>query len=136
MGFDGLFVETHCRPDEAWSDAAQQITPEELGVILRSLVIRNNKNVSEGINQLREQIDLLDDRLLEVLAERMKLCREIGHMKKESNMTVVQPQRYNEMLNKRSIQGVLGGMDEEFIRRVFKAIHEESVRQQIEIINR
>jgi chorismate mutase len=136
MGFDGLFVETHCRPDEAWSDAAQQITPEELGIILRSLVIRNNKNVSEGINQLREQIDLLDDRLLEVLAERMKLCREIGHMKKESNMTVVQPQRYNEMLNKRSTQGVLGGMDEEFIRRIFKAIHEESVRQQIEIINR
>ena len=135
MGFDGLFVESHCQPDEAWSDAAQQITPSELGRILQSLVIRDNKVASESINQLREQIDQIDDRLMEVLAERMKLCREIGHFKKENNMTVVQPQRYNEMLDKRSTQGALGGMDDDFVRRVFKAIHEESVRQQIEIIN-
>ena len=135
MGFDGLFVESHCRPTEAWSDAVQQVTPDELGQILHSLVIRDNMISSESISQLREQIDLLDDRLLEVLAERMKLCREIGHFKKVNNMTVVQPQRYNDMLDKRSIQGVLGGMDDDFVRRIFKAIHEESVRQQIEIIN-
>ena len=135
MGFDGLFIESHCHPDQAWSDAAQQVTPDELSLILGSLVIRDSQKSPERISQLREQIDQLDDSLLEILAERMKLCRAIGHYKKENDMTVVQQQRYNEMLFRRSQQGMLGGMDGDFIRQIFEAIHEESVRQQIEIIN-
>lgn len=136
MGFDGLFVESHCRPDEAWSDASQQVTPDALKQIVDSLIIRDGQAMSESMNHMRKQIDLLDDNLLEILAERMKLCREIGHYKKENNITVVQQSRYNEMLNRRSREGLLGGMDGNFIKHVFEAIHEESVRQQIEIMNR
>lgn len=138
MGFDGLMVESHYEPDSAWSDASQQITPEELHNIFDHLIIRNSGlpiSLSGSMNEMRKQIDELDNNLLEILAERMKLCREIGQYKKEHNITVVQPQRYNEILDKRSKQGILGGMDESFIRQVFEAIHEESVRQQIEIMN-
>ncbi|MBR2249618.1 MAG: bifunctional 3-deoxy-7-phosphoheptulonate synthase/chorismate mutase type II [Prevotella sp.] len=135
MGFDGLIVESHCRPDEAWSDARQQVTPDTLDSILQILVVRDEKTDSESISQMRKQIDQLDNSLLEILAERMKLCREIGQYKKEHNMTVVQQQRYNEILDKRCKQGLMGGMGDKFVRQVFEAIHEESVRQQMEVFN-
>ncbi len=136
MGFDGLIVESHCCPDEAWSDAKQQVTPDVLDYILSLLVIRDEKQSTEGITQLRKQIDELDNQLMDLLAKRMKVCREIGQYKKEHNMTVLQANRYNEILNKRGAQGSLCGMDPEFVAHVFENIHEESVRQQIEIINK
>ena len=136
LGFDGLIVESHCDPDKAWSDAKQQVTPDVLDYILSLLVIRDEKTTTEGISQLRKQIDELDNELMDLLAKRMKVCREIGQYKKEHNMTVLQANRYNEILNKRGAQGSLCGMDPEFVAHVFENIHEESVRQQIEIINK
>ena len=136
LGFDGLIVESHCSPDKAWSDAKQQVTPEVLDYILSLLVIRDETSTTEGISQLRKQIDDLDNQLMELLAKRMRVCREIGQYKKEHNMTVLQAARYNEILEKRGAQGALCGMDAQFVAQVFEGIHEESVRQQIEIINK
>ena len=136
LGFDGLIIESHCDPDKAWSDAKQQVTPDVLDYILSLLVIRDENTSTEGITQLRKQIDELDNEIMDVLARRMKVCREIGEYKKTHNMTVLQTNRYNEILNKRGAQGTLTGMDAEFIARVFENIHEESVRQQMEIINK
>ena len=136
LGFDGLIVESHCSPDKAWSDAKQQVTPEVLDHILSLLLIRDETSTTEGISQLRKQIDDLDNQLMELLAKRMRVCREIGQYKKEHNMTVLQAARYNEILEKRGAQGALCGMDAQFVAKVFEGIHEESVRQQIEIINK
>ena len=128
LGFDGLIIESHCDPDKAWSDAKQQVTPDVLDYILSLLVIRDEHTMTEGITQLRKQIDELDNQLMDLLAKRMKVCREIGQYKKEHNMTVLQANRYNEILNKRGAQGSLCGMDPEFVAHVFENIHEESVR--------
>ena len=136
LGMDGLIVESHCDPDKAWSDAKQQVTPDVLDYILSLLVIRDETVTTEGITQLRHQIDELDNQLMDLLAKRMRVCREIGQYKKEHNMTVLQTNRYNEILEKRGAQGALCGMGAEFVAQVFEHIHEESVRQQIEIINK
>lgn len=135
LGFDGLLVESHCSPDDAWSDAKQQVTPDVLDYILGLLVVRDEHVTTEGINQLRTQIDDLDNDLLNLLAKRMRVCREIGQYKKEHNMTVFQANRYTEILDKRGAQGSLLGMSPEFIAQVFESVHEESVRQQMEILN-
>ena len=136
LGFDGLIIESHCNPDAAWSDAKQQIAPDVLDYILSLLVVRDEHSTTEGITLLRKQIDELDNDLMELLAKRMRVCREIGQYKKEHNMTVYQANRYNEILEKRGAQGSLMGMDANFIAKVFEGVHEESVRQQIEIINK
>ena len=136
LGFDGLIVESHCDPDKAWSDAKQQVTPDVLDYILSLLIIRDEHVTTEGIQQLRKQIDELDNQLMELLAKRMNVCRQIGEYKKEHNMTVLQASRYNEILEKRGVQGSLTGMAPEFVAKVFESIHEESVRQQIEIVNK
>lgn len=135
LGFDGLIIESHCHPDEAWSDARQQVTPDILYYILSHLVIRSGQTSSDGIAPLRNQIDEQDDQLLALLAKRMKISREIGQYKKEHGMTVLQPIRYREILDKRGVQGTLSGMDNEFVKKIFELIHEESVRQQMKIIN-
>ena len=136
LGFDGLIVESHCDPDKAWSDAKQQVTPDVLDYILSLLIIRDEHTTTEGLTQLRKQIDELDNQIMDILAKRMRVCREIGHYKKEHNMTVLQASRYNEILSKRGVQGSLCGMGPDFVAKVFENIHEESVRQQIEIINK
>lgn len=135
LGFDGLIVESHCEPDKAWSDAKQQVTPDILDYILSLLVIRDETVTTESIMQLRSQIDELDNQLIDLLSKRMRVCREIGQYKKEHNMTVRQASRYNEILEKRGAQGALCGMSAEFVTKVFESIHEESVRQQIELFN-
>lgn len=135
LGFDGLIVESHCNPDGAWSDAKQQVTPDILDFILGLLVVRDEATSTEGIRLLRSQIDQLDDELMNLLAKRMRICREIGTYKKEHNMTVLQSKRYGEILEKRGAQASLCGMDAEFAAHVFELIHEESVRQQLEIVN-
>jgi len=135
LGFDGLIIESHCDPDKAWSDAKQQLTPDVLDYILQQLVVRDEHTTTESINMLRKQIDDIDNQLMEMLSKRMSICREIGHYKREHNMTVLQANRYNEILSKRGAQGTLMGMSTEFVVKIFENIHEESVRQQIEIIN-
>ena len=136
LGFDGLIVESHCNPDQAWSDASQQVTPAVLDYILNLLVVRKEKHTTENLHELRGQIDECDNNLIEILAKRMRVAREIGTYKKEHNMPILQTGRYNEILDKRGAQGALCGMDADFIKKVFEAIHEESVRQQMEIINK
>ena len=135
MGFDGLMIESHCDPDKAWSDAKQQITPEVADFIVGMLVARDMTVTTDDLKQLRQQIDECDNDLMELLARRMRICREIGQYKKEHNMTVLQTGRYNEILDKRGAQGSLCGMGSEFVKQIFEHIHEESVRQQIEIVN-
>lgn len=128
LGFDGLLVESHCSPDEAWSDAKQQVTPEVLDYILSLLIVRDEHVTTEGITLLRKQVDELDNELMNLLSKRMRVCREIGQYKKEHNMTVFQANRYSEILDKRGAQGALLGMSPEFIAQVFEHVHEESVR--------
>lgn len=135
LGFDGLIVESHCNPDEAWSDAKQQVTPDILDYILSLLIVRSESSTTEGIRMLRAQIDEIDNTLMDLLAKRFRVCREIGTFKKEHNMTVLQTGRYNEILEKRGAQASLCGMNAEFAAQVFELIHEESVRQQLAIVN-
>ena len=135
LGFDGLIVESHCDPDCAWSDAKQQVTPDILDYILSLLVVRSEHTTTEGIRQLRSQIDEIDNQLMDLMAKRLRVCREIGTFKKEHNMTVLQAGRYNEILEKRGAQASLCGMSPEFAAHVFELIHEESVRQQLQIVN-
>lgn len=132
LGFDGLIVESHCNPDAAWSDKAQQVTPQELSEICRNLVIRETAVTTESLDSLRAEIDKLDDRLLDLLARRMHVARDIGRYKKEHAMPVLQAARYEELLARRIAQAEELGMSGDFMRRVLQAVHEESVRQQME----
>ncbi|MDE5981381.1 MAG: bifunctional 3-deoxy-7-phosphoheptulonate synthase/chorismate mutase type II [Bacteroidaceae bacterium] len=136
LGFEGLIVESHCNPDEAWSDASQQVMPQVLDFILDRLTIRNNQELTESLESLRKQIDTMDEQLLNLLTKRMRISREIAQYKKVHDMAVVQNNRYSEILDTRAVQGSLCGMAPEFIKKVFEAVHEESVRQQIETINK
>ncbi|WP_230675486.1 chorismate mutase, partial [Bacteroides fragilis] len=105
LNFDGLIVESHCNPDCAWSDASQQVTPDVLDYILNLLVIRKETQTTENLNVLRKQIDECDDNIIQELAKRMRVAREIGTYKKEHDITVLQTGRYNEILEKRGAQG-------------------------------
>src|SRR5574344_1831741 len=136
LSFNGLIVESHCSPDTACSDASQQVTPDILDYILNLLVIRKETQSTENLSELRKQIDECDDSIIEILSKRMRICREIGTYKKEHDITVLRTGPYNEILDKRGIQGSQCGMDADFIKNVFESIHEESVRQQLEIINK
>ena len=136
LGMDGLIVESHCQPDQAWSDASQQVTPDVLDFILDRLVIREKVESTESINQLRKQIDEIDDQLIDLLAKRMRISREIGLYKKEHGMTILQTGRYSEILDKRGAQGSLMGIDPECIKKIFEQIHEESVNQQADVMNK
>ena len=136
LGFEGLIVESHCQPDQAWSDAKQQVTPDVLDFILDKLTIRKNAVTTESLEALRKQIDDVDNQLLELLAKRMRISREIGTYKKENGLTVVQTARYSEILEKRGAQATLIGISNQCVRDIFEHIHEESVAQQIEILNK
>lgn len=133
MGFDGLIIESHCDPDCAWSDRNQQVTPEVLSVILDNLVYRDTPVPSDSLVSLRRQIDQLDNELLDILAKRMNISREIGEYKQAHNMPVVQAGRYGDIMTSRIMAARSMGMSEEFMRSVLSAIHEESVRIQVEI---
>lgn len=135
MGFNGLIVESHCNPDCAWSDASQQVTPEILNFILNTIVLRDSKQSTESLTLLRQQIDRLDNELLEVLNKRMRVSREIGQYKKEHRMPVLQAGRYDDIMQSRVKLAEEMGMSGDFMKIVLSAIHEESVRQQIEVLN-
>ncbi len=135
LGMDGLIVESHCNPDVAWSDASQQVTPDVLDYILSILVIRQETQSTENITMLRKQIDEIDNGLIDLLSKRMRISREIGQYKKEHGMTILQTARYSEILDKRGAQGALLGIAPDCIKSIFESIHEESVNQQMKIIN-
>ena len=131
MGFDGLMIESHCDPEHALSDSAQQITPEQLSAMLGRLVIRSGRPIEDELALLRQQIDDCDHELLAVLARRMSVSREIGRFKKAQNLRVLQPARYQDMLNARLDEASSLNLSHDFIERLIQAIHEESVRQQL-----
>lgn len=135
LGFDGLIVESHCDPDCAWSDKSQQVTPEVLSYILNMLVVRDTQSTTESLAILRRQIDTIDNELIELLARRMRVSRDIGQYKKEHNIQVLQAGRYDDVLRSRMKLAEQLDMSGEFMKTVYQAIHEESVRQQIEVLN-
>lgn len=139
LNYDGLIIETHIDPDKAWSDAAQQVTPAVLKQIIKGLIIRKETESEGDYNQkmagLRIKIDEADSKILNILAERMKVADQIGALKKENNVAVLQNKRWNEILGKMVLEGDEKGLSEEFILRMFKAIHQESINHQEKIIN-
>lgn len=136
MGFDGLIIESHCDPDCALSDKTQQITPEVLDYILKTLTTPQVAQSTENLGLLRQEIDRIDNELIEVLNRRMAVSREIAQYKKEHTMPIVQVGRYDEILKKRVEMAEEMGMSPDFVRSLMAAIHEESVRQQLKVYNR
>ena len=136
MNFEGLIIESHICPDEAWSDASQQITPDVLDYMLNMLVIRDVTQTTENLTELRRQIDEVDDSLLEILSKRMRISREIGVYKKEHNMPILQSPRYVEILENRTKTGASMDLSTDFVEKILKEIHEESIRQQVIVMNR
>ncbi len=134
-GFDGLMIECHCDPDKALSDSAQQVAPEEFKAMISRLVVRSGAPIEDELGLLRQQIDDCDHELLAVLARRMSVSREIGLFKKAHNLRVVQPARYQDVMRARLAEGSTLGLSEDFTQLVMQAIHEESVRQQLDILN-
>ncbi len=139
LNFDGLMIETHFDPDNAWSDAAQQVTPARLIQIMKDLKIRKESDPEAEYNgklgNLRAQIDVIDNQLIDALGKRMKLADGIGTLKKEKNVAVLQSNRWNEILGKMILEGESKGLSEEFVLKMFKAIHQESINHQEKIIN-
>lgn len=137
LNYDGLMVETHFDPDNAWSDAAQQIKPEVLDKITVELKIREEESDEvEFRNKLataRTQIDVIDHQLIEILGKRMRISDAIGALKRDNNVAILQTKRWNEILGKMILQGEEQSLSEEFILRVFKAIHQESINHQEEV---
>ncbi|MDC0380621.1 chorismate mutase [Flavobacteriaceae bacterium] len=138
LNFDGLMIETHFDPDNAWSDAAQQITPSTLIQYTKDLKIRNESTTeadyTSELQKLRAQIDVIDNQLLEILGKRMKVAEAIGALKKEKNVAVLQSKRWNEILGKMVLEGEQHSLSEEFILKLFKAIHQESINHQKQIL--
>ncbi|MEZ4910590.1 MAG: chorismate mutase [Saprospiraceae bacterium] len=140
LEFDGLMIESHIDPDHAWSDAAQQITPEQYGELINNLVIRHTENQASineiaYLDRLRKEIDLLDDEIIHILNSRMKIVRDIGHYKKDHDIVILQTSRWKEILEKFLKKGINSGLTEEFITKIIKSIHDESIAQQEKIMN-
>jgi chorismate mutase len=138
LNFDGLIIESHINPDKALSDAKQQITPDTLAELVGRLVLREADagfQASLTLAELREQIDKLDDKLLNLFEKRMKVVEEIGRQKKVNNLTILQTKRWDDILRKRISLGSRKGLSEEFIQKVFRAIHQESINHQTVVMN-
>ncbi|MCD9562488.1 bifunctional 3-deoxy-7-phosphoheptulonate synthase/chorismate mutase type II [Tenacibaculum maritimum] len=138
LNFDGLMVETHTDPDNAWSDASQQVTPNTLKQMMEDLKIRKVTNTDqayrESLENLRAQINIVDNQLIDLLGKRMKVADSIGALKKEKNVAVLQSRRWNEILGNMILEGEARGLSEEFVLKMFKAIHQESINHQEKII--
>jgi chorismate mutase len=139
LNFDGLMIETHYDPDNAWSDASQQVTPSTLVQIMKDLKIRketdHEADYNKSLDTLRAQIDVVDNQIIELLGKRMKAADGIGALKKQKNVAVLQSKRWNEILGKMVLEGESQGLSEEFILKMFKAIHQESINHQEKVIN-
>ena len=138
LNFDGLIIETHCNPDKALSDAKQQVTPDGLKQIIDRLVFRDpeiNEELMLTLAVLRDQIDKLDDRIINLLEERMGVSEKIGGYKKDNNITILQTQRWDDMLKTRLNLGNRKGLSEEFIIKLFRSIHQESINHQTNVMN-
>ncbi len=133
LGFSGVMIESHCKPEKAWSDAAQQLTPAAMGDMLKRIIIRDKKVSTEDLSELRRSIDDLDVALLELLSKRMDVSRNIGIFKKEHDMPILQANRYDEILARRGEQAQKLGLKADFVQSILQTIHEASVELQIEL---
>ena len=136
----GVMIESHLNPDAAWSDAKQQVTPAVLAKIIEGLVVRtvssDNKKFKDTLGLLREQIDQLDDEIMQKLAKRMKVSEQIGQYKKENNVTILQVNRWEEIVQSRAAMGKAMGLDEGFTRDLLRLVHHESIQVQTKVMNK
>ena len=139
LDYDGLMIETHIDHDKAWSDAKQQVTPEKLAEMLEEIVWRKEDIASEefhaALEKLRQQINHLDDELMQLLSTRMRLSEKIGEYKKNNNITILQTNRWNQILERAFAKGEKLGLSKEFITKYFDAVHMESINHQNRIMN-
>jgi chorismate mutase len=137
LDFDGLMLESHRDPENAWSDAAQQVTPERLGEIIKGLIIRESKPeiTANKLDEYRHSIDRIDNYVMEILAERMDIAKQIGQFKKDNNVTILQTNRWAEIVTDRIEKGAKRELTEDFIKELFEAIHQESIRHQTKVMN-
>ena len=139
LNYDGLMIESHPDPENAWSDKNQQITPQVLNQLLMKLVLRqpksDNSRFLDILGELRGQIDIFDDQLIDLMEQRMQVAKTIGKYKKDNNITILQNQRWEEIIRKVVAKGTSKGLSEEFIDLLFKSIHQESINQQMNVMN-
>lgn len=139
LDYDGLMIEAHIDPDNAWSDAKQQVTPEKLAELLDSIIWRrediNSEEYHAALEKLRQQINHLDDELMQIVSQRMKIAEKIGEYKKNNNITILQTNRWNEILQRAFLKGETLGLSKEFITKYFDAMHMESINHQNKIMN-
>lgn len=139
MGFEGLMIESHINPDKAWSDAKQQVTPERLGQILHSLIIRQPRMETDELQELhdlRARVDRIDDYIIELLCERMGISEEIGEFKKQHQLAIHQADRWSHIVKRALAKGKTGGLTEEFILKFYQQVHNESIRHQSEVMEK
>ena len=138
LNFDGLMIETHPNPDKAWSDAAQQLTPVNLALLLSNLVLRTQEystDVANIINDIRDKVATLDDRIFDILSERMNLSEQVGKLKRENNITILQQEHWEKVIGSRLEKSNEFGLTQTFVRQLMDAIHQESIRHQTTIMN-
>lgn len=139
LDYDGLIIESHIDPDNAWSDAKQQITPQRLSEMLGEIIWRkediNSEEYRNALEGLRNQINQLDDEMMHILGQRMLLAEKIGQYKKDNNITILQTTRYNEILERAFQKGEKLGLSNEFITKYFDAVHFESINHQTKVMN-
>ena len=138
LNYDGLMIETHRDPDNAWSDAKQQITPETFGKMITDMKLRfgleDDEDTQNSLNFLRQEISQIDDDLINLLGERMSVARKIGQYKKENSMTILQPKRWQEILEKAQAKAKGNQLSDQFISKLLRAIHDESIDQQEKVM--
>lgn len=138
LNFEGLMIETHPTPDEAWSDPAQQVTPDGLKYIIRNIILRSqevSKDVAEQIDEIRAKVADLDDRLFDLLSKRMQFSDVVGQLKRENNITILQQEHWNNIINKRLEKSEDYNLTRKFVRQLMDAIHQESIRHQTAVMN-
>lgn len=139
LNYDGLMIEAHCDPDAAWSDPKQQVTPDELKDLIDHLILREIEpdGVSmHSLDDMRFEIDKYDNELLELIKKRMEVVKKIGEYKKQNNMTILQPDRWDTVLEKSKEKAQKGDLSLTFITRIYRAIHQESINKQTAIMNK
>lgn len=139
LDYDGLMIESHIDPDNAWSDAKQQVTPERLAEMLDQLIWRrediNSEEYHAALEALRQKIDHLDDELMQILGQRMKISEQIGKYKKDNNITILQISRWNDIIERASTKAEKFGLSREFITRYLDAVHMESINHQKKVLD-
>lgn len=138
LNFEGIIIESHPDPDKAWSDPKQQLMPSDLKVLLDRIIIRDTEmdnGMALTMGELREEIDKLDDQIIDIFEQRMQIADQIGQHKKDHNVAILQSKRWDSILNMRLRMGLLKGLSNEFITRIFRAIHQESINHQTAIMN-